>query len=384
MQFGRLKLQTVVSQKKSTSKSVSSKGGTQTTPFEIDAANYEENRHFFLAQYFRQQYDKAMSTLPNLTTGVKINRIEVWVTNKTSNTSNTRNIVAFTDLGENERVSNPVWSTMGADVPSNTANSVYPTLIASIDSTQRSIDHIAAALETLPGLTGGADYEKLASARLLSASEYTVNEALGTLSLKTGLQTDQVLAVAFEYTYGGRTFQVGEFSSDRTSVSQTLFVKSLKNTSNNPKQGNWDLMMKNVYYLASSVQKEKFKMDIKYQSDTAGVYLTYLPEAAVKSRTLLKMMGLDRLDANMKAHPNGQFDFVEGYTVQNGRVFLPSAEPFGDYLRRQLAAAGLGAVADKYVFDELYDSTKTIAKQTAEKDKFLLIGSFKGSSASVP
>ena len=383
MQFGKLTLQTVVSQKKSTSKSVSSKGGTQTTAYEIDAADYEENRHFFLSQYFRQQYDKAMSTLPNLTTGVKINRVEVWVTNKTGTTSNTRNIVAFTDLGENSRVSNAAWATTGQTVPSNHANTLYSTLTAQVDSAQRSIDQISTALEALPQIKGGTDYEKLSSARLLSSSEYTINTALGTISLKTGLQTDQVLAVAFEYTYGGQTFQVGEFASDLTNINQTLFVKALKNTSNNPSQGNWDLMMKNVYYLASSVQKEKFRMDIKYQSDTAGVYLTYLPEEAIKSRTLLKVMGLDRLDANMKAHPNGQFDFVEGYTVQNGRIFLPSAEPFGDYLRRQLEAAGLGSVADKYVFDELYDSTKTIAKQTAEKDKFLLMGQFKGTSANV-
>ena len=383
MQFGKLKLQTVISQKKSTTKSVSSKGGTQTTPYEIDAADYEENRHFFLSHFFRQQYDKAMSTLPNLTTGVKINRVEVWVTNKTGTTSNTRNIVALTDLGENSRLSNSVWSTTGEAVPSNHANTLYPTLIAQIDSAQRGIDVISSALEAIPQMKGGTDYEKLASARLLSSSEYTVNTALGTISLKTGLQTDQVLAVAFEYTYGGRTYQVGEFASDLTNISQTLFVKALKNTSNNPTQGNWNLMMKNVYYLASSVQKEKFRMDIKYQSDTAGVYLTYLPEEAIKSRMLLKVMGLDRLDANMKAHPNGQFDFVDGYTVQNGRVFLPSAEPFGDYLRKQLEDAGLGSVADKYVFDELYDSTKTIAKQTAEKDKFLLTGQFKGTSANV-
>ena len=383
MQFGKLKLQTVLSQKKSTTKSVSSKGGTQTTNYEIDAADYEENRHFFLSQFFRQQYDKAMSTLPNLTTGVKINRVEVWVTNKTGTTSNTRNIVAFTDLGENSRLSNNIWVLSGQSVPSNHANSLYPTLITQIDSAQRNIDQITTALEALPQMKGGTDYEKLAAARLLTPSEYTVNTALGTISLKTGLQTDQVLAVAFEYTYGGQTFQVGEFAADRTNINQTLFVKALKNTSNNPTQGNWDLMMKNVYYLASSVQKEKFRMDIKYQSDTAGVYLTYLPEEAIKSRTLLKVMGLDRLDANMKPHPNGQFDYVDGYTVQNGRIFLPSAEPFGDYLRRQLEAAGLKNVADKYVFDELYDSTKTIAKQTAEKDKFVLMGQYKGTSANV-
>ena len=383
MQFGRLKLQTVVSQKKSTSKSVSSKGGAQTTPFEIDVADYEENRHFFLSRYFRDTYDRAMSTLPNLTSGVKINRIEVWVTNKTATTSNTRNIVAFTDLGENNRVSNPNWNLTGESVPGNQSNNVYSTLISRIDSASRNIDAVSTALEGISFIKGGIDYEKLSSARLLSSSEYTVNDALGYITLKSTLQTDQVLAVAFEYTYSGRTYQVGEFASDLTDTKKCLFVKSLKNTSNSPAQGNWDLMMKNVYYLASNVERERFKLDIKYQSDTAGVYLTYLPDERLKSQTLLKLLGCDRLDNNMKPHANGQFDFVQGYTVQNGRIFLPSAEPFGDYLRQKIEAAGLGKIADKYVFDQLYDSTKTIAKQTAEKDKFLLVGQFKGSSANV-
>ena len=383
LQFGKLKLQTVVSQKKSTTKSVSSKGGTQTAPFEIDAADYEENRHFFLAHYFRQNYDRAMASLPNLTTGVKINRVEVWVTNKTSNTNNTRNIVAFTDLGESQRLSNPRWTGGGETVPSNLSNDVYTTLVSRVDSASRGVDAVSTALEGISGIKGGVDFEKLASARLLSSSEYTLNDAMGYITLKTGLQTDQVLAVAYEYTYAGRTYQVGEFASDLTDTKKCLFVKSLKNTSNSPAQGNWDLMMKNVYYLASNVEREKFRLDIKYQSDTAGVYLSYLPEEKLKSQTLLKMLGCDRLDNNMKPHANGQFDFVQGYTVQNGRVFLPAAEPFGDYLRSRLEAAGLSSLADKYVFDQLYDSTKTIAKQTAEKDKFIMSGQFKGSSANV-
>ncbi len=381
-QFGKLKLQTVLSQKKSTSKSVSSKGGTQTTPFEIDVADYEENRHFFLSHYFRNLYDRAMQTLPNMTTGIKINRVEIWVTNKTGTTSNTRNIVALTDMGENQRLSNKRWSTTGMAVPANLANDVYSTIISVVDSA-RSIDQVTTRLEQLTWLTGGTDYEKLSSARLLTSSEYTVNTALGYVSLKTGLQTDQVLAVAFEYTYGGQTYQVGEFSTDVTQTQKCLFVKSLKNTSSSPSQGNWDLMMKNVYYLASTVEKEKFRMDIKYQSDTTGTYLTYLPEEQLKSTTLLKVMGLDRLDANMKPHANGQFDFVQGYTVTNGRIFLPSAEPFGDYLRRYLEQKGMGQLADKYCFDQLYDSTKTVAKQNAEKDKFILTGQYKGTAANV-
>ena len=385
MQFGKLKLQTVLSQKKSTTKSVSSKGGAQTTPFEIDVADYVENRHFFLSRYFRDNYDKAMSTMPNLTTGVKINRVEVWVTNKTATTANTRNIVALTDLGENSRVSNSNWNVTGESVPSNSANNEYSTLLSRVDADSRGIDAISSALEGISFMRGGVDYEKLASARLLSSSEYTVNDALGYITLKTGLQTDQVLAVAFEYTYGGRTYQVGEFASDQTDTKKCLFVKSLKNTSNSPAQGNWDLMMKNVYYLgASSIEKDRFRLDIKFQSDTAGVYLSYLPEESLKSQLLLRLLGCDRLDNNMKPHANGQFDFVQGYTVANGYVFLPSAEPFGDYMRRKIVeVTGSQAIAEKYVFDQLYDSTKTIAKQTAEKDKYLLIGQFKGTSANV-
>ena len=385
LQFGKLKLQTVLSQKNSTSKSVSSKGGTQTTPFELNVADYEENRHFFLSHYFREIYDNAMQRLPNMTTGIKINRVEVWVTNKTGTTANSRNIVAFTDLGENlaQYISNSYWSASGSPVPSNQANNEYAQLVAAIDTASRSIDLITARLESFTQLEGGADYEKLSSARLLTSSEYTVNTALGYISLKAGLQTDQVLAVAYEYTYGGQTYQVGEFASDLTQTDKTLFVKSLKNTSNNPSQGNWRLMMKNVYYLATNIEREKFRLDIKYQSDTTGTYLSYLPEAALKSTTLLKVMGLDRLDNNQKAHSDGRFDFVQGYTVDNGRVFLPAAEPFGAYLRRYLKQKGLESVADKYCFDALYDSTKTFAKQNAEKNKFIMAGQFKGSSANV-
>ena len=383
MQFGKLKLQTVVSQKKSATKSVSAKGGTQTTVFELNAADYEENRHFFLSHYFRDHYDQAMSTLPNLTTGIEINRVEVWITNKTGTTSNTRNIIALTDLGENTRLSNNHWAVTGEIVPSNAANTEYQTMVNQY-AEARDIDQASTVLAGIQDFEGGVDYEKLASARLLNSSEYTVNKALGYISLKTSLQTDQVLAVAYEFTAGGQTYQVGEFASDNTQTAQALFVKTLKNTSNNPAQGNWDLMMKNVYYLASTVERTKFRLDIKYQSDTAGVYLTYIPDQRVKEQTLLRMLGCDRLDNNNNNHSNGYFDFVEGYTVSNGRVFLPSAEPFGQYLRNQLTAKGLSdAEAEKYVFSQLYDSTKTVAKQIAEKNKFVMTGQYKGRSANV-
>ncbi len=383
LQFGKLKLQLVASQKKSTTKSVSTKGGTQFTPFEIDAANYEENRHFFLSQYFREKYDAGMRSLPNLTTGIKINRVEVWVTNKTATTSNTRSIIALTDLGENTLVHNHMWQTTGLQVPANAANTEYQTMVEQYGAA-RDIDQTSTVLDGIGSFAGGSDYEKLSSARLLNSSEYSVNTALGYISLKTSLQTDQVLAVAYEYTYGGQTFQVGEFASDVTDVSQALFVKALKNTSNNPFQGNWRLMMKNVYYLSSQVEKEKFRLDVKFQSDTAGVYLSYLPEPQTKDQPIIRALGADRLDNNNKPHPNGYFDFVEGYTVSNGRVFFPQAEPFGKGIYSFLVSRGVPAdKAEKYAFTELYDSTKTVAKQIAEKDKYMLSGQFKGTAANI-
>ena len=382
MQFGRLKLQTVFSQKKSSTTSVSSKGGVQLTPFEINVADYEENRHFFLAQYFRERYDAAMQQLPNLTTGIQITRVEVWVTNKTGTTANTRNIIALADLGESRSTR---WGSGGtvSSVPANTANGEYQAMTTDYVAARQS-EQTTTVLDGVPQFTGGSDYEKLSSARLLNSSEYTVNSALGYISLHTTLQPDQVLAVAFEYTSGGRVYQVGEFASDHTNTSEAIFVKSLKNTSNHPMQPNWRLMMKNVYYLASQVERTKFRLDIKYQSDTTGVWLNYIPVQQVKDTPLLRVLGCDRLDNNNRPNSNGYFDYVDDYTVSDGRVFLPAVEPFGQTLRRYLASHGVSAdEAERYVFAELYDTTRTAARQMAEKNKYMLVGQYRGTSANV-
>ena len=381
LQFGKLKLQTVVSQKESSSKTVSSKGGSQLTDFEVSAANYDENRHFFLSHYFRDNYDKNMASLPNVMSGINITRVEIWVTNKTSNYDNPRNIIALTDLGESNKISNPMWTATGGSNPSNASNSLYQSLVNQYGAA-RDITQTTSVLDGIPGFSGSVDYEKIENARLLTANEYTLNRAVGYVSLKQTLQPDDVLAVAYEYTLGGTRYQVGEFAADVSDTKQAIYVKLLKNTSNQPGMGTWDLMMKNVYALgATSVQKEKFRLDIKYQSDTAGVYLNYIPEPALKETTLLRALNLDRLDNNNQSRPNGFFDFVEGYTVvaQNGRIYFPVVEPFGDHLRKFI---GNNQLAEKYVFDELYDSTKTVAKQIAEKDKFIFTGQYKATNGS--
>jgi len=380
LQFGRLKLQTAVSQKKSKSKSVNSRGGAQLTPYDIQVYDYEENRHFFLAHYFHDTYDRACSTLPNITSGITINRIELWVTNTGGQTENTRNIIGLVDLGERQHISNSLWTGTGSANPSNNSNNMYSQMVTTYNDA-RNVDQTSTILDAV--IQGGTEYEKVENARLLTSSEYTLNKYLGYVSLRATLQSNQILAVAFEYTYNGQTYQVGEFSADQKDNDKALYVKLLKNTSNSPRIGNWDLMMKNVYNLrAQSVQREKFKMDIKYLSDTTGVNLSYIPEEQFKQTTLLKMLNLDRLDDNQKPNPNGKFDFIEGYTIQSetGSIIFPVVEPFGDWLRQKI---GNDALADKYCYDALYDSTKTIAKQIAEKNKFSLIGEYQASSGSI-
>lgn len=383
-QFGKLSLQTVISQKTSNSTVVSSKGGTQLTTYEIEITDYDENKHFFLAHYFRDNYDRSMSQLPTILSGININRIEVWVTNKTSDYNNPRNIVAFTDIAENRHISNSMWvPSGGVQIPANGANDLYLQMNTQY-SAIRDIDQVNNVLNGIDGINGGLDYEKLSNARLLSPSEYTLNRELGFISLKTALRADEVLAVAYEYTYGGQTYQVGEFASDQKESKATLFVKLIKPNACSPNNGCWDLMMKNVYSLGTrNLKSTDFKLDVYYASDSLGTNITYLPEQQLKGKTLLQLMGLDRLDSNnSKEAPNGIFDFIEGYTVDatGGRIFFPSVEPFGSYLEKKI---GDRYLSDKYVFKELYDSTKTVAKQIAEKDKFYLIGEFTGTSTNV-
>lgn len=383
LQFGKLNITALLAKQESTSKTVSSKGGATKRSFEIMADQYDENRHFFLAQFFRDTYDQNMSKLPLIASGIEITKIEVWVTNKRSSYDNARNILAFEDLAEAEKIDNSHWTSQSANgYPENKANSLYEEITTQY-STIRNIADVTTTMTSLEafGITGGKDFEKVESARKLNSSEYTLNSKLGYISLKTRLDDDVVLAVAFQYTKGGQTYQVGEFSTDNANdPNQTLVVKLLKSTSSDPATPLWDLMMKNVYSVgASSLQKANFNLQIQYMSDTVGVYTNYIKDGPISDQLLLKVMNLDRLNANNESYADGRFDFVEGYTVNaaSGRIIFPVVEPFGSHLAKRL---GNGTLAEKYCFQDLYDKTLTQAQQNAEKNKFRLKGEYSASS----
>jgi cell surface protein SprA len=403
MQFGKLYVSSVISHQKGQSQVINVKGGAQVTEFQVKASEYDAKRHFFLSHFFRDNYNDWLKDLPYVNSGVNIEKIEVWITNKTSSTTDTRNILAFQDLGEsygpdgtanyhaNVNFIQPV-NTINAPV-SNDANGLYNSITETYSGirTFKEIAALLAPLESSYHFYGGNDYEKIENARKLSSSEYILNSKLGYISLNNPLKSDEVLAVAYIYTYKGKTYYVGELSTSGVSSPKTLVLKLLKGTSLTPKSGTWDLMMKNVYAIgAYQVSRSDFKLDILYNKDETGVPANYIvdnqADTSFSRKILLKVFKLDQLDGQNEPHPNGIFDFIDGTTINaaTGRVFFPQVEPFGKDLYETITHGdpSKASVAKRYVFQEIYDSTQTKARQLTKKDKYLISGSYKGSSGS--
>ncbi|MDR1652739.1 MAG: cell surface protein SprA [Prevotellaceae bacterium] len=388
LQFGRLKVSALLSQQQSQTQRVSSQGGAQKQRFEVSADMYDENRHFFLSHYFRDHYEENMLKAP-LASAYAIQDIQVWITNKRSMYNDARHVVAFMDLAENSdknidknSLNGNVWHITGQPSPDNSANDLYLRVksldIRNISQTNQTMENFNSANNY--NLVGGEDYEKIESARMLSSSEYTLNAQMGYISLRQDLRPDEVLAVAYKYQINGEMFQVGEFTNN-ADAPNALIVKLLKSTGQSPNLKSWKLMMKNVYNLgAMQISAENFKLNIVYRNDSVGTDIQYLNAGAITNKMLLRVMGLDRLNYRQDAVPDGKFDFLEGYTIQSqaGRVIFPVLEPFGTHLKEEIKN---DKIAEKFVYQELYDSTLVIAQEFSEKNKFKLVGEYSASGS---
>ena len=397
LKFGKMTVTTVMSQQKGEKKEIEVSGGAQVNEFEISADNYEENRHFFLSFYYRNSYDNSMRSLPLITSGVQIQRIEVWVTNRNNTINNTRNVLCFTDLGEpnSNDLENNIWALGNNSVPDNNHNSLYGSI-----SNNLNIRSYVNASNELSGpdfnMEQGIEFEKVENARMLSNNEYTFNSVLGFISLNQSLNNDEVLSVAYQYTYGGETYQVGELSTDGVSGQNALYLKLLKSTVRNPQKKLWDLMMKNVYSLgAYQVDATNFRLDIWYNNPSTSIDINYIPKNGVDDKMLIQLLDLDRLNQQQQIFADGLFDFVpitdfqgkvlNGGTInpKNGRLYFTTIEPFGKTLDKKMIDAGISSnIREKVSFVQLYDSTKTAAQQIPELNRFKIKGTYQSSVSS--
>lgn len=392
LQFGRLTVTTIATQQKGESRTTQVDGGAQVTQFNIQAHEYDVNRHYFLSQYFANTYDQALETLPVIQSNVIINYVEVWVTNKSSNYTNTGNLIAMMDLGERYPHNDKAWTGLGIDsVPANESNDLFNQVKNDPDlyNTNTIVNTFN---QNYPekNMRVGTDYDVLLNARQLNPQEFTINQRLGYISLNQALNADEMLAVAFEYTYNGVIYKVGEFARDNPPVQGsrnigTLMVKMLKSNLIKTNLPIWNLMMKNIYSLGSyNMETNDFNFNVVYADDKGGGDLGYLPvdksEGALFERSLNQVFKLDRMNRLNEAKPDGLFDLIEGVTIQSqkGRIIFPMREPFGDFLAEQIENPKL---EDRYVFNTLYDSTKWDAEQDVLHNKFFLRGSYKGSSS---
>ncbi len=382
LQFGKLYVTGVLANQKSQRQSVNLQGGTAAQKFDFKASEYEENRHFLLGQYFKENYNKVMSNLPAVTTAVQILRLEVWVTNRNGATTDAREIVGLMDLGEKNPYHNFIVT---GNLPSNGTNNEYSSIISNPGSRNAAL--INSQLMGM-GLNPVQDFEKT-FARKLDSTQYIFNPKVGFVSLSQPLQPDEVLAVAYQYTYNGRVYQVGEFSQDvppdsTSSNQKVLFLKLLKATSQRPALPIWNLMMKNVYSVGfGTLDRQDFNLNVLYEQPGLGAK-RYVPFGDLNQGTpILTLVNLDRLNNQNDPQPDGVFDFVEGYTVlsQYSRVIFPLLQPFGrDIAAKIFSNPAQGADSLYY---PLYDSIKATAQQQFPNlDRFALQGSAKTSATS--
>ncbi|MBS9765967.1 MAG: cell surface protein SprA [Flavobacteriaceae bacterium] len=390
LQFGPTTIRSVFAQQRSQMKNLAMQGGSTVEEFEMRASDYDDNRHFFLSHYFRDNYDKALENFPLINSPINITRVEVWVTNRGVVTENVRNIVALADIGE----ANP--TNIGPADVAVTATSLYPnnsdntiSKILTINNPVRDIATVSTGLAPYK-MQQGRDYSVLENAKKLEPTEYTIHPQLGYISLNRRLVNSDVLAVAFEYTISGdsKVYKVGEFSTDGVTPPKNLVVKLLRSEVLNTNVPLWDLMMKNVYSLQTyRVNEQGLRLELLYANDATGVPLNTLQNAktsGVSDKTIMNLTHIDRLDEGDNYVPdgNGYFDYIEQVTInsEKGYVIFPVVEPFGKNLKNTLT----NSEDSKYIFEELYDLTKYEVKNNFQtKDKYLLKGYFKGDSNSM-
>jgi len=382
LQFGKLFVTGVVSRQQGKSDVLTIESGFQGREFEVRASQYDENKHFFLGHFFRENYEEWLGTLPQIVSGVNIIRVEIYVMNRNNDTESTRNFAGFMDLGEGKVLNNPENGLIGSGKGGPTRNNANE-LFTNISSAERT----TTGLETA-GLESGNDFILINSARRLNENEFVVNRELGYVTLLRRLQNDEVLGVAFEYSYNGRTYTVGELTEDYIGVgdNEAIYLKMLRPNKIDTKVPTWDLMMKNIYNLnASQIDREGFTLRVRYRDDATGIDNPSLHEGRrLKDVPLVEVFGLDQLNQNNDRQRDGNFDFIEGVTIdtRNGNIIFPVLEPFGKTLLDRFDAPQENELIEKYVYDTLYNTTRADAEQVASKNKFFIVGSFNAGSSS--
>ncbi len=352
--MGPFTLTSIASQKKSEVEEVSVTGGSEKNKYEIHAYDYSRN-HFFLdtvyastapdLNMFHKYYGNAN---PVVIPFYRVKDLEVWKTTTARiDPQKERRGNAFIDLNYRTGVDSTIQP-YGPKWRQNAGNPV-------------------------PGKSEIGSRFVL----LTQDVDYDYNPDVGIINLKTQIQDDEALAVAYriEGPPGSQDRYYGEFLRESGSdTSATIVLKLVKPRKLQPGgtfAEAWRLQLKNIYPIGGrDIKKKGFKFDINY------IVPGQEPVDNYNGQNLLQAFGLDTRDESGTGGPDGAFDWDPGRTIlpKTGEIIFPVLEPFGKQF----------PLSDKNLaYQSVYDTTVTFAKQDKAKDKFILVGEYSALSSSV-
>ncbi|WP_231388244.1 cell surface protein SprA [Sphingobacterium hungaricum] len=391
LQFGKLTFTGLISQQRSRTKEFTISNGSRDSEVKITLDNYEDNQHYFLGQYFRDNYNNALAMAPIINSNVNILQVEVWTSNRANSSTDSRDIIALLDLAEytpyNSLITQGSSRLPSTGIPGEASTEKSNNLLDLLGEQGRLSN--GNFTQSFFAATGTNDnYAKLTYARkLVEGKDYVVNKRLGYISLFYPLNQDQALSVAYKYMVNGKEYQVGEFSTDipvTPSEPKALYTKLLKNEVIKTNLPIWNLMMKNIYSLnATNVSENNFSIQIYRTENETGTERPAIYEGVnTQEKTYLQLAKVDRLTQQQAAGADGLFDFIPDVTIDpaRGKLIFPVIEPFGKDLAGQFQATEVELI-EKYTFPELYSNTKVDAQQLfPNKNRYLLRGNYSSAS----
>jgi len=212
--------------------------------------------------------------------------------------------------------------------------------------------------------------------KLTEGSDYEIHPFTGFITMKTSVNEQDIIAVAFKQGPDGSTATYGQFINTVDQGDSVIILKLVKPKNLQPqyKQA-WKLKLKNIYPTgARNVKKEGFEFKIKYE--VVGQDPTDELQVDGQNVLLLNAFGLDKVDAGGQPKPDNIFDYYPGITIfpETGEIVFPVLQPFGRNMVPILKDNG-------YSYQQVYDTTKNYAQQYKAADKWELGGKNTGESS---
>jgi cell surface protein SprA len=362
-ELGPLRITSIISQQDGESNVETISGGSQEQQINIRPADYDDDRHFFVDFFTRQEFENSLSNPQQLIQTLQIADVEVWKLRETTQVDEgARRAVALADLGVIEN------SQGGYFPPDNENDAFSGELLDQFRDPQQGVS--ASDL----GIDDSRNFEEGYFTPLREGQDYTINKVSGYISLRQSLGSREVLAIAFNYRgAGGNIVNVGEINQGG---GNRIYLKMIRPQNVSTDSDLFPLTMRNIYSLGvGNINREN--LDIELEFTEGNVAQNRLPG---RSNTLLQDLGLDRVDSQGAVNPDNEIDFGTGtLDAQQGRIIFPYLEPFGNRLIDLLEdSPATPEDIQQFAYRELYVQRQTNAAQSSKNEFYRFSGVSKG------